>query len=99
MHRTPRLTRALSLLLLLSGGTALSAAAQQADDPPPPEKASTEQTQQDPAVQTIPAAGIETETTDDIPSPEEENTNSSPFDYEPSEEISEDLAVSFPVDI
>jgi len=99
MHRTPRLTRALSLLLLLSGGTALSAAAQQADDPPPPEKASAEQTQQAPDVQPTPATGMETDSTGLERPSDEEDINGSPFDYEPSEEISEDLAVSFPVDI
>ncbi len=99
MHRTPRLTRALSLLLLLSGGTALSVAAQQADEPPATEKASAVQTQQAPGAQSTPAAGMETGITDLESPPDEEDVNGSPFDYKPSEEISEDLAVSFPVDI
>ncbi len=99
MHRTSRLIRILTLLLLLAGGTVLPVAAQQADDPPPPEKAPELETQQSPDVQSTPAAGDQAENTDLVPSSGEEDINSSPFEYKPSENISEDLAVSFPVDI
>ena len=102
MHRTSRLTRALApalLFSLLTAGIILSVAVQQADEPPLPEKAPAVQTQQAPDVQSTPANGTETDNTDLESSPGEEDINSSPFDYVPSEKISEDLSVSFPVDI
>lgn len=99
MYRILRLTPALTLIFLLWGSTAGSIAAQQAADPPAPEKDPAVQTQQTPEDQTTPAAGMETDASDAESSPGEEDINSSPFDYKPSEKISEDLAVSFPVDI
>ncbi len=96
MYRISRLTPALTLIFLLWGSTAGSIAAQQVTDPPSPEKDPAVQTQQTPDDQSTPAAGIATEVES---SPDEEDINSSPFDYKPSEKISEDLSVSFPVDI
>jgi len=96
MYRISRLTPALTLIFLLWGSTTGPIAAQQAADPPSPEKDPAVQTQQTPDGQSTPAAGIATEVES---SPDEEDINSSPFDYKPSEKISEDLSVSFPVDI
>jgi hypothetical protein len=99
MYRISRLTPALTLIFLLWGSTAGSIAAQQVADPPSPEKDPAVQTQQTPDDQSTPAAGMETDATEVESSPGEEDINSSPFDYKPSEKISEDLSVSFPVDI
>ncbi len=99
MHRTSQLTPALTLIFLLWGSTAGSIAAQQAADPPAPEKDPAAQTQQTLDDQSTPAAGMEMDATEVESSPGEEDINNSPFDYKPSEKISEDLAVSFPVDI
>ena len=75
-----------SLITALASGAAL---AQQADPADNEEAAGTA---------TIPSAGAESAQT----SSRDETTStgdSDPFDYESSEQISEDLSVSFPVDI
>jgi len=45
------------------------------------------------------ATGADREPEEDANEPRPVATNESPFDYESSEQISEDLSVSFPVDI
>jgi hypothetical protein len=75
---------AIVLLLLLP----LTPVAQESSTPPPAEPEATANTQ---AGGQLPAtAADEAEATDN---------DGSPFDYEASEQISEDLSVSFPVDI
>lgn len=83
------------LLLLLTGSTPLYA---QTQAPPPPSKSPSTPAvageQKTPAPHTPPAAEAS----------EKKSTNAgagkdSPFDYRASEQISEDLPVSFPVDI
>lgn len=48
-----------------------------------------------------PAPAVRDDTPDPVPAKPDANTDNtdSPFDYRSSEEISEDLSVSFPVDI
>ncbi len=90
-----RLKPRLTLTLLLAGAVTLNLtaalAAQQADPDKPVER--------DPAVQpqATPSTTQDSENNPVIKSPEE--AKSTPFEYQPSEEISEDLSVSFPVDI
>ncbi len=88
MHKTPRLTQRLAsaLLTLLLGGGYLTAWAQQ--------------DQQEP-IEPVPAEQRETQDAENTPAtiPEETDADNSPFDYQSSEQISEDLSVSFPVDI
>ncbi len=81
---TPRL--AIALLTLLLGSGALTLWAQQEQHEPLEPEAPQQSEEQDP--ENIPAA-----------TSEESDTGDSPFDYQSSEEISEDLSVSFPVDI
>ncbi len=89
MHKTPRLTQGLAsvLLTLLLGGGCLTVWAQpdqqEPIEPAPPEQRETQD------AENIPATIPEETDADDY----------SPFDYQPSEQISEDLSVSFPVDI
>ena len=73
-----------ALLALALAGAAFTALAQQ------PEEADA-----------TPEADEQTETKDSksTTAPAGEDTDNSPFDYKSSEEISEDLSVSFPVDI
>ena len=83
-------TRALTvaILSLVLGAAPLSA--QQATDAPQQDAKETQKSQESPTADkpaTAPAARPPA------------TTNDSPFDYRSSEEISEDLSVSFPVDI
>lgn len=100
MLRNFRIKRGLilSLLLLILCGGAWSLAAQQ--DPPPESvkevPATSPQTIEKPL--TTPPAATDVTTSSD-PTPPDEDIDSAPFDYQSSEKISEDLSVSFPVDI
>lgn len=91
MNKTPRLKHglAISMLTLLLGGSALTLWAQ-------PEQ----QEQQEP-IEPVPSEQPETQDAENTPAMTAEETDAdySPFDYQSSEKISEDLAVSFPVDI
>lgn len=92
----PPLTRILLILLLCSG--ALSLAAQQDEPPEPAEKTAVTAAQENGDILPLPPAKTDA---DNIPAttPSPEDADSSPFDYQSSEKISEDLSVSFPVDI
>ena len=88
MNQTSRLAQGLSVALftlLLSGG-ALSLWAQTDEQEP---------------IEPVPPEQQEVEGDEDPPetTPEETVADDSPFDYQSSEKISEDLSVSFPVDI
>jgi len=100
MLRNFRIKRGLtlSLLLLILCGGAWSLAAQQ-DPPAEPLKkvpATSPQTSDKPP--TTPPAATDITTSSDPTAPDE-GVDIAPFDYESSEKISEDLSVSFPVDI
>jgi len=58
-------------------------------------------TEQQDAVEPVPTEQLETQNVENAPATtaEETDADNSPFDYQSSEKISEDLAVSFPVDI
>lgn len=85
------------LILLLAGGT-LSLSAQIDGQTEPEEKAPAQQPHDDGDNSSTPSEGSDdsTETSTDTPADDDDNT---PFEYESSEQISEDLSVSFPVDI
>lgn len=88
MNKTPRLMQRLAittLTLLLSGGT-MSLWAQQ---------------EQKEAIDAAAPEEKETQDAGETPAstPEETDAGPSPFDYQSAEKISEDLSVSFPVDI
>ena len=88
MNKTPRLTQRLAialLTLLLGSGTQTLWAQQEQQEPIEPVPPEQRETQDD---ENAPA------TTSD-----ETDADDSPFDYQSSEQISEDLSVSFPVDI
>lgn len=82
---------AITLLTLLLGGSVLTLSAQQ-DQQEPIEPVSSGQEETRDAENN--AAALEETEAD-----EETDTETSPFDYQSSEKISEDLSVSFPVDI
>ena len=88
MDKMPRLRQRLSiaLLTLLLGSGTLTLLAQQEQQEP---------------VEPVPPEQWETQDADDTPATtsEQADADDSPFDYESSEKISEDLSVSFPVDI
>ncbi len=88
MNKTPRLTHglAIALLTLLLGGGAPTLWAQQEQQEP---------------IEPAPPEQPETQDAENTPATtsEETDADNSPFDYQSSEEISEDLSVSFPVDI
>ena len=89
------MTRFLTLVgLLLALGTVPCQAqpAKNASTPDPVE--SGEEANQDPATESEPPEPAPA----GLPEPDPANTDS-PFDYQASEQISEDLPVSFPVDI
>jgi hypothetical protein len=88
MNKTPRLTQrlAIALITLLLGGSTLTLWAQQ-EQQEPIEPAPPEQRETQDAEKTSATTSEETDADD------------SPFDYQSSEKISEDLSVSFPVDI
>ena len=110
MNKTPRLTQGLTVTLLtvLLGGGALTLSAQQEQqepiDPVPPEQQEpidlVPPEQQEP-IDPVPPEQRETQDAGNIPvkTSEETDADDSPFEYQSSEEISEDLSVSFPVDI
>jgi len=93
----PWLSKSL-LSLFLAGGT-LSLAAQQNKQAEPAEKAWVTQAQ--PSEKTPPgsAAEADTKSSPTTTSPPEVAVDSVPFEYESTEKISEDLSVSYPVDI
>ncbi len=88
MNKTTRLTQrlAIALLTLLLGGGALTLSAQQEQQEP---------------IEPVPPEQRETQDDENVPAttPDETDADDSPFDYQSSEKISEDLSVSFPVDI
>jgi hypothetical protein len=88
MNKTRRLTQrlAIALLTLLLGGGALTLWAQQEQQEP---------------IEPVPPEQRETQDDENAPAtaPDETDADNSPFDYQSSEKISEDLSVSFPVDI
>jgi len=88
MDKTHQLKRGLAIFLfaLMLGGSAMTLWAQQ-EQQEPIEPAPSEQPERQDA-----------ENTPDTVS-EETDVDDSPFDYQSSEKISEDLSVSFPVDI
>lgn len=88
-----------SLLSLLLAGGALSLAAQQNQQGEPAEKAAV--TQAHASEKTPPGAAAEAATkSNSTPTPPPGVAVDSPtFEYEPTEKISEDLSVSYPVDI
>jgi hypothetical protein len=94
MSKTTRLTQGLPLAMLtlvLSGGALnLWAQAEQPStiEPAPPEQVEEQETGDD-----------STESPAVVPEETDVENPVSPFDYQSSEEISEDLSVSFPVDI
>ncbi len=94
MNKTPRLQHglAISMLALLLGGSALTLWAQ-------PEQQ--EQQEQQEPIEPVPSEQPEKQDAENTPAMTSEETDAdySPFDYQSSEKISEDLAVSFPVDI
>ncbi len=80
----------LSLLLILLGGLPGAAALAQQDAEPPPA---------DEAVTSEAGTGQAQPEADEPEDAPPERDDDSPFDYQASEQISEDLSVSFPVDI
>ncbi|MEH6582718.1 MAG: hypothetical protein V7754_12335 [Halioglobus sp.] len=82
-NRRPAATVALALALLTAAATCQAQTATESPPPAPAPDVENEQQQDKPS--TAPKAGTEDER--------------SPFDYRSSEEISEDLSVSYPVDI
>lgn len=88
MVKIPRLRQrlAIALFTLLLGSGALTLWAQQEQQEP---------------VEPVPPEQRETQDADNTPATtsEQVDADDSPFDYQSSEKISEDLSVSFPVDI
>lgn len=87
----------LRLLILLLCGGALSLAAQQDLPKQPAKEAATAASQTGKEILAAPPDADATISPD--PATTEEDPDSAPFDYQSSEKISEDLSVSFPVDI
>ncbi len=99
MHSSSRFKHPLSLILLILlltvGG--LSLAAQKAEDPADSEQTPASQQQYNENTPTMPS--VPDADNDPAAAPEVKKADSDVFDYQPSEKISEDLSVSFPVDI
>jgi len=103
MDKMPRLRQRLAIVLLtlLLGSGTLTLWAQQEQhepvEPVPPEQRETQDAENTPVTASEEADAEDTPATT---SAEADVDNSpSPFDYQSSEKISEDLSVSFPVDI
>ena len=101
MDKMPRLRQRLSiaLLTLLLGSGTLTLLAQQEQqepvEPVPPEQRETQD-----ADDTLATTSEQADADDTLATTSEQaDADDSPFDYESSEKISEDLSVSFPVDI
>ena len=101
MDKTPRMKQALviSLLTLLMCGSSLTLWAQEEhQEPTKPVPQDQRETQE---ADNTPTTNSEETDAQSAPAtaPEETGAGDSPFDYKSSEKISEDLSVSFPVDI
>lgn len=98
MDKTPRLIQGLAifLLTLLLGAAPLTLSAQQEQ-----EQQQQGQEQEQEPIEPVPSEQPESKDAETAPdtASEETDADSSPFDYQSSEKISEDLSVSFPVDI
>ncbi len=113
MDRIPRLRQRLVIALfsLLLGSGTLTLWAQQEQEPVEPVLPEQRETQDDDSnpvtasaeadTDNTPVTASEETDTDNIPvtTPAPTETDDSPFEYQSSEKISEDLSVSFPVDI
>ena len=101
MDKMPRLRQRLAIVLLtlLLGSGTLTLWAQQEQqepvEPVPPEQRETQDAANTPVNASAEADADDTPATTSA----EAEVDSSPFDYQSSEKISEDLSVSFPVDI
>ncbi len=101
MDKMPRLRQrlAIALFTLLLGSGALTLWAQQEQqepvEPVPPEQRETQDADYVPVTNSTDTDADNTPAT----TSEQVDADDSPFDYQSSEKISEDLSVSFPVDI